>query len=134
MSGTPNLGEMISLELYGPGGGGLRVNNLEFDTSLDGQRHTLRSFWRDYAGVQLGSTTRKFSIKEWIDFESQGDGIDLEAAFLNGTFLRYRATMLGSGRRAEGTCHVVAPPKINSGDGKPTEMNAEFEGDPALFV
>ena len=98
MSGTPGLGEMITMELYAPGGGGLRSNNLSIDTSIDGKRETLRSFVRDYGGQQVGSNVRKISLKEFVDFDFLNGGFDPETEFLAGSFLVYRMTMIGSGR------------------------------------
>lgn len=133
MSGKPGLAEIVTLELYDAFGGGLRANNISLDTHLDGHRETMRSWIRDYAGQVLGSTIRQISLNEFMDFDWLSGGIDFEATFLAGGFLTYRMTMVGSGRVAEGQCHITKT-SMKSADGKPTEINAELEGEPSLFV
>jgi hypothetical protein len=127
------LGEVYAVYIFGPDGGGLRTKAMNMDTSLDGKRETLRSFWTDYNGVALGSTIRKISIKEQQDFDWINQGIDFEAAFVQGTILSYKIVKLSNQASAEGSCHVGTGPKITSGDGKVAEIDVEFEGDPALF-
>jgi hypothetical protein len=129
------LGELyfVSIWSLAQGGGGIRANNVKFDTSLDGKRETLRSPLRNYMGTTAGSTTRKFNIVDHMDFQFLANGLDLELAFANSEILDYQIQRYSDGAAASGQCHITTGPKVTTADGAITEFSADFEGDPALF-
>ncbi len=127
------IGEMIVLELFAPSGGGLRATLTSVDTHLDGHRETLRSYVRGYGGAAGGSTIRQIELNEYMDGEWLGQGIDFEAEFKFVTTLVYRLTMVASGRKAEGKCHIIKT-AMKSADGKAAEINCSLEGEDNLFA